>query len=120
MHDDDIYTHDGETYTNGAYYPKKPEDQVVEDDKTDAVIAQSYPVIKDVADWFQREIAAASDIHNIQVSVMTMNGFKYSRTVSVEAQVLAYQLLQEKLAEKFQEFEMFAKDMAADEEIINE
>lgn len=107
--DDDIYPRSGETFESTAYYPKPDEEQATEDEQKAGVIAASLPIMDDVADWFREQIAASSDVHNIQTTAMTINGVQYSRTVSIEAQVLAYQLLKELLAGKLQEFETFGK-----------
>lgn len=118
MHDDDLYSRDGETY-NGQYYPKKSDEDEKEDSRQDAINSASFPIIKDVAKWFEAQIAAAGDIDNIETRSMSFNGIKYSRTVSIEAQVLAAQLLKEKLAMKFEEFKDFAgrpEDSDADDE----
>jgi hypothetical protein len=63
----------------------------------------------DVADWFKQAITECDSIANIEVATMTVHGVKYSRAVSVEAQVLAYHLLKEMLQDKANEFQEFGK-----------
>ena len=113
--DDDVYTRSGETYDSTASYAKEPDEQVEEKDQRNAIIAGSYPIMDDVADWFRTQIAASTDIHNVEVTTMTVNGVKYSRKISVEAQVLAFQLLKQLLESKLQEFSGFGKDPDAAE-----
>lgn len=110
MNDGDLYLRDGADYQNGIYYPDAPEEQVEEEQKAIGVKASSYPVMDDVADWFKTAISECDSVSNIEVATMTMNGVKYSRSVSVEAQVLAYQLLKELLQDKANEFQEFGKE----------
>ena len=107
---DDVPITDGESFQNGVYYPTTPKERV-EAEVTQAVIkASSYPVMEDVAEWFKDAIFSCSAISNIQITTMDVNGIKYDRKTSVEAQVLAYQLLETMLTNKFDEFREFAKD----------
>ena len=102
---DDLYLRDGETYTNGVYYPEEPQEQVEEIQQKRGVIAASYPVMEDVAEWFANSIADAKDLTNIDLHRTEINGVNVSLRVSVEAQVLAYHLLAQALQDKSQEFE---------------
>lgn len=106
---DDIYLRDGETYTNGVYYPDVPEAQVEEETKQKAVVASSYPIMDDVANWFDTAIAEAKDLSNIDLTVTEINGVKVTMAVSAEAQVLAYQLLAQALQDKKGEFAEFGE-----------
>lgn len=107
---DDIYMNEGNSYDSpGVYYPTEPEAQVEEQIAQSAPKVASYPVMDEVTAWFEQQIKECDDIHNIQVTTMTINGVKYSRTVSVEAQVLAMQLLKEKLRDKAHEFSNFGE-----------
>lgn len=109
---DDIYLNDGETYTPpGVYYPKTENPATDAELQTQAAIAQSLPIMGEVAAWFEQEIQNCDNIHNIQVTSLTVNGVKYGRDISVEAQVLAFQLLKEMLQNKARDFESF-KDEA--------
>lgn len=114
--DDDLYLHSGETYDGPpAYYPKEPEAQVDERRKEHTVIAASYPIMADIADWFRTEIDACDRISNIETRAISANGMHYSLKVSIEAQVLAYQLLREKLEGKLQQFAQFGKALDSEE-----
>lgn len=99
----DDYPNDGEQMT----YPKEaPLVQEEADLKT--TVDKSYPILQDIIDWFEKEIALADSIDNIETK--TLSGVKYSRTVSVEAQVLAQQLLKGKLQESQTRFIRFKED----------
>lgn len=106
---DDLYQRDGETYTNGTYYPAVPEEQVEAEVKQKSVIASSYPIMDDVANWFDEAIADSKDITNIDLTLTEINGVKVTMSVSAEAQILAYQLLGQALQDKKAEFEEFGK-----------
>lgn len=109
MPNDDLYLNDGETYTNGVYYPETPEDQKEEEVKAKGVIASSYPVMDNVADWFTNAIKECDSIDNIEMTEMTVKDIKYSRAVSIEGQIFAYQLLKELLSDKAAEFAEFGE-----------
>jgi hypothetical protein len=106
---DDLYLRDGETYTNGTYYPDVPQEQVDEEVKQKGIIASSYPIMNDVADWFDSAIADSKDMTNIDLTVTEINGVKVSMSVSAEAKVLAYHLLTQALQDKKAEFAEFGK-----------
>jgi hypothetical protein len=105
--DGDVYPNDGETFQQGAYYPGTPEEQAVAEKEEAAKKSASFPILGDLAEWFEQQIKACDDIHAIQITTMEINGVKFSRKVSVEAQVLAMQLLKERFTEKYHEFEKF-------------
>lgn len=107
--DDDLYKNDGATYTNGVYYPEVPAEQVEDEAKARGILASSYPVMDDVAEWFKQSIADCDSISNIEIQAMTVHGVKYTREVSVQAQVLAYQLLKQALEDKAKEFSEFGE-----------
>lgn len=106
--DDDIYP--GVNEGNGLYYPQTPAKEKQEQAAEAAKEAANYPVIAEVYEWFDEQIKNCPDIRNIQIDATTINGVKYERNVHVEAQVLAYQLLQTLLEEKRDEFKEFAKE----------
>lgn len=107
--DDDIYLRDGAAYTNGVYYPETPVEQVEEEQKAKGIKASSYPVMDEVAEWFDAAIKECDSISNIEMQTMTVSGVKYSRATSIEGQVMAYQLLKQLLKDKAVEFEEFGK-----------
>lgn len=108
--DDMVYMNDGDSFQNGIYYPDAPEEQTTKINEEQSAKAGSYPILPKLHKWFEDQIKDCDNMHNIQVSKMTINGVSYGRTVSVEAQVLAYQLLKEKLTEKAHEFDDFAEE----------
>lgn len=106
---DDLYLRDGETYTNGVYYPELPQEQVEAEVKQKGILASSYPVMNDIADWFDTAIKDAQDLSNIDLTITEINGVKVTMAVSAEAQVLAYQLLTQALQDKKAEFAEFGE-----------
>ena len=100
------YVNDGATYD---WQPPQPEVQQEADKHIKAVVAPSFPIMDDVAQWFDEQIADSRDRRNIQVTALTVNGVKYSREVSVEAQVLAMELLEQKLTAKRAEWGTFGE-----------
>lgn len=109
--DDDLYVNAGDSYNTpvGEYYPAPPAERVEEERQERAIKAASYPIMDDLADWWKAMIDGCDDIHNIAMTDMTVNDVKYTRSVSIEAQVLAYQIVKEKLIEKYQLFQNFGK-----------
>jgi hypothetical protein len=108
--DGDIYLNDGDTYQNGIYYPDAPEAQTAKIADEEAIKAASYPVLGKVHSWFKEQIDKSPNITNIQMTALTVNGVKYERNVSIEAQALAFQLMQQLLIEKAAEFKDFAEE----------
>jgi hypothetical protein len=92
------------------WQPIGPTEQQEAEQSQKAVQASSYPIMDEVAKWFDNAIHDASGLDNIKIDELTINGVKYSRTVSVEAQVLAYQLLEQLLTQKRAEWAEFGKD----------
>lgn len=107
---DDLYLRDGATETNGIYYPEKPEEQVEAEVKQKGTIASSYPIMGDVADWFKEAIADSNDLNHVDFTKTEINGVAVSMNVSVEAQVLAYQMLGQLLTDKAKEFDEFMQE----------
>lgn len=106
---DDLYQNDGESFTNGVYYPTVPEEQIEEEIRAKSIMAGSYPIMDNVADWFKDAIKECDSISNIETTTVTINNVKYSRTIHIEAQVLAYQLLKSLLSDKANEFGEFGE-----------
>lgn len=106
---DDVYVNAGDDYDTNLYpateYQKSDEEKVADGNK-----AASYPVMTDNYVWFSEQVAKARDISNIQVNVQQIAGTKVERKVSIEAQVMAYQMLAELLEEKANEYKDFAPD----------
>ena len=109
MNDDDIYLTSGESYVGGDYYPEAPEEQVEKERVSVGIVKASYPIIDDVAAWFDTQIDASNQISNIQMTSLTINGVKYDRTISIEAQALAYQLLHDLLVDKAKDWTLWSE-----------
>jgi hypothetical protein len=107
---DDLYQRDGADYTNGTYYPEKPEEQVEAEVRQKGTIASSYPIMGDVATWFKEAIADSNDLNNIDLNKTEINGVNVTMSVSAEAQLLAYQLLGQLLTDKAKEFDEFMQE----------
>lgn len=106
---DDLYLNDGETYTNGVYYPEVPEDQKEDEAKHKGVIASSYPIMEDVANWFKEVIDDTKDMRNIDMQKTEINGVAVSLNVSIEAQVFGYMIANQVLSDKAAEFAEFGE-----------
>lgn len=106
---DDSYTSDGQQM-NGIYYPETSTEGEIELAAEQGKLSASFPVLDDLIDWFDAEIAKCDSIDNIQVTSLTINGVKYSRDVSVEGQILAYQLLKGLMHDKKVTFENFREE----------
>jgi hypothetical protein len=91
---DDTFVASSEGYQDAAYYPEQPEERTESESKDAAILAASYPIMADIADWFARQVEEAMDITNIDLE----------STLPVEVQVKAYQLYQTKMIEKAREF----------------
>lgn len=99
---DDLMPNDGDQM-GGDYYP----------DSTTKIetspLKDRSSIQEDVDKWFEKEIESCGSIDNIQIDVITVQGTKYDRQTSVEAQLLAFTLLKQKLQAKKQEFEEWLK-----------
>lgn len=108
---DDLYVNQGESYDVGLYYPTDDPERVESEAKEKSIKAASYPIIPEIAAWFAEQINLSSRNSNIKTQALTINGVRYDRTVSIEGQVLAYQLLEALLTEKAAEFGNLAKEL---------
>lgn len=108
--DDDLYLNAGDDFQAGIYYPSEDEEAKKEEAEQKAVQASSYPIMDDVADWFREQIEECDHLENISIDSMTINGVNYSRKISVEAQLLAFQLLKTGFTDKLTEFQEFGKN----------
>lgn len=105
MTDDNLYPNDGDQM--GIYFPGEPLERKQARELEDSLLNKSLPVLDEVIEWFEDAIEEANSVDGIQTSTMSVNGVKYSRSVSVEAQVLAQQLLKQKLLDKQSKFIAF-------------
>jgi hypothetical protein len=104
--DDDLYVNAGDSYDT-TYYPE--EDMAVREAEVSqkALQAASFPILGDVAEWFEYQIKGCDNLDNIQFDRQNINGISVDRKLSVEAQVLAYRLLKELLSDKYDQFREF-------------
>lgn len=91
-----VASSDGDT----TYYADIPQERAEADAKEAAIVAASYPIMADVADWFARQVEEAMDISNIDLE----------SSVPVEVQVKAFQLYQAKMIEKAREFQDYRSE----------
>lgn len=110
MTDDDLYKNAGDTYDTGTQYFEEPEEQKREQAEKAAIKAASYPILGDVADWFEEQIKQCDSIDNIQFDLQTIQGMTVDRKLSVEVQVLAYRMLKELMTDKFSQFQDFKNE----------
>lgn len=111
--DDDVYVNEGSSYDNGIYYPGEPEERKEAEEEQAAEKAGPIPVLQNVHQWLLDQAKECDNIHAIEVTELTINGVKYSRKVSVEAQVLCMQLMKERMNTKAEEFKDFAEEQDA-------
>jgi hypothetical protein len=103
---DDIYPNDGSAFDTAAY-AAEPEERIADEVAHASMKAASYPILGDVAGWFEEQLAQCDSIDNIQFDLTVIAGMPVERKLSVEAQVLAYRMLKELLNDKYREFEDF-------------
>lgn len=109
---DDLYFASAEDAgTDNTYYPEEDAERTEDEQNEKVIITSSYPILPDLAHWFEKEIADCDSLDNIQVDSLTLGNATYSRSISIEAQVLAYQLLKAKLTEASHRFKDVAKDL---------
>lgn len=96
--DDDIYLRDGESFQDGAYYPTEDKEALEEARNDASSKAASYPILNDLAEWFEQQVRECDNIDNIDMT---------QGAVSIESQVLAQKLLKQKMLDKAQEFAQF-------------
>ncbi len=66
---------------------------------------------QETVEWFEKQIARCDSLDNIETAEMKINGITYSRKVSIEAQILAQQMLIELLRAKMEEYKFFAENL---------
>jgi hypothetical protein len=94
------YPQDGESYTNGVYYPDLPQERKEEESKDNAVIAASYPVMESVAQWFQEQVEATDSRRNIRAYAEASN-------LDLTDTARAFDIVHDLLEAKSHEFEVF-------------
>jgi len=104
--DGNLLPRDGESFDN-TYYPEPPIEQQEAEQAEKGKKAASYPVLPEIAEWFQNRIKACDTIDNIQITTTTVNGVGYDRNMHVEAQILAYQLLKQLLEQEYHKWQEF-------------
>ena len=103
MSNDDLYQIDGETYTNGIYYPEVPTEQAEAEKAKQGKMASSYPVMDDVADWFKEQIELAD-------SVQYVKSYADVEKVPIEDTLRAFDIVRLLLETKSHEFAEFGKE----------
>lgn len=101
--DDDIYINNGETYQDATYYPEEPQERKESEASDAAIIAASYPIMADVYDWFNEQIAATDSRRNIQ-AYATSHGLELNLCST------AFDIVRELLEGKQQEFQQFRRE----------
>lgn len=114
---DDIYLASADENVDTTYYPEEDREQKEKAIETAGITAASYPIMPAIYAWFDEQAKECGNIHNVKTSSLTINGVKVSRTVSVEAQVFAYQLLEELLQDKASKFRSFVETLNEDEQL---
>ena len=78
---------------------------LIEEARTRANI--SYPIVDEFLEFLEDQLKAVPNITNIQTSKQKYNGIEYSRTISIEGQVLAYQMMYDLLMSQIQKAKTF-------------
>jgi len=92
---------------SGEAYSSDPRVTTEAEQVDTAKVASGAPIMDDLTAWFDEQIADSDSLMNIEITELTVNGVKYSRKVSIEAQVLAHQLVKGILEAKKQQYETF-------------
>lgn len=100
---DDLYTNDGESFTNGLYYPEVDETVEAAEQEQKSTQAASYPVMDDVADWFKEQIRLTD-------SAMYIKSYASAEHVSLEDAHRAFDIARVILEGKAVEFAEFGKE----------
>ncbi len=110
MADSGLYPNDGDTM--GTYYqPEIPEEQLEAEEEDRKLRNAANPILDHLIEWFQDQIDAADSTDNIELDTLEVNGVKYERKTSIEAQILAYRLLKQMLSEKQGEFKAWSESL---------
>lgn len=107
---DDLYPTSSDTYEDNYYAPPVDEERIQAEQDEKAIKAASYPILADIAEWFESRINECDSIDQIQLDKMTVNGVVYERLVSIEGQLLAQRLLKTALTEKYEQFKEFKRE----------
>ena len=107
MFDGDLYVQDGETYTNGVYYPETPAEVTAEEQERKGKIASSYPVMDDVADWFKDQIKLTD-------SAQYIKSYAKAEGVTLDEAHRGFDIARILLETKAQEFAEFGKEVGDD------
>lgn len=99
MAETDILPQDGE-----AWYDT-PKDQKQAENLERAKFFQSLPIFNEIVDWLKQQAEAWQSVENIETERTSFNGNEVSRTVSIEAQVLAMKILHQNFTDKVNELE---------------
>lgn len=89
---------------DGQAYSSDPSIQTEAEQADIARVASATPMLDDLISWFDVQIRSADSLMNIETTKLTINGVKYERSVSIEAQVLANQILKGLLESKKSEY----------------
>lgn len=103
MPNDDLYTVDGEAFTNGVYYPDTPSEIKEEAQQKQGIIASSYPVMDDVADWFKEQIENVNTVSYVK-------SYAEIEKVPLETAMRAFDVVRVLLESKAMEFAEFGKE----------
>ena len=90
------YPQSGDDFST-AYYPGEDPERVEAEQAKASIVSQSYPVMEDVAAWFDRQIADCDSRRNILAYAATHN-------TDPERTALAFDIVRELLEIKRSEF----------------
>lgn len=96
---DDLMPNDGQAYSSD------PRIETPAETIKKGMVSLAHPV--ETVEWFEDQIANADSLMNIETTELKIGDVTYTRKVSIEAQVLAQQMLGELLRTKMQEYQHF-------------
>lgn len=98
---DDTMPNDGQAYSSD------PRVETEAERKYRASLNTVAPHLDRTIEWFEEQIANTDSLANIETTALKIGDVTYTRKVSIEAQVLAQQMLAELLRTKQQEYIRF-------------
>jgi len=103
MSSDDIYVNTGLDYAPADYQATIPKERLEQESKEAAIKAASYPIMADIADWFQVQFAYLD-------SRTAVLAYATEYEVDVEVAGRAFDVARDIIAVKAKEFEDFQSE----------
>lgn len=91
------YINDGATYQDTSWNADIPAEQVEDKQIADGIVAASYPILTNVQEWFEQQIAATD-------SRTAVVDYALTHELSKEATGEAFDIVRQLLEAKYREF----------------